>query len=221
MVVHCCSALRQRISRLERPAGVVVGCGTGDEVVYMRHALHSDRIVGVDIDAGFSKTARDERCVVGGDAKRLPLESEGFDFAAAFHSLEHAGDPRLTLGEIFRVLRPGAWLYVGVPNKSRLVGYLGSFDATPWQKIAWNLTDWKSRLLGRFDNELGAHAGFERVELIRLLEERFTNIQLLTEEFVRFKYAGRLPNPVLDLLLAPRVLEYAVPAHYALGQKLR
>ena len=188
-------------------------------MVWMRHALASDRIIGVDIDAGFSQAARDERCVVRGDARRLPLESEAFDFAAAFHSLEHAGDPRLTLGEISRVLRPGAWLYVGVPNKSRLVGYLGSFDATAWQKIAWNLTDWKARLLGRFDNESGAHAGFKRLELIRLLEGRFANIELLTEEFVRFKYAGRVPGPALDLLLAPSVLEYAVPAHYALCQK--
>jgi SAM-dependent methyltransferase len=187
----------------------------------MRHVLLSDRIVGVDIDTAFSKTARDESCVAGGDSKHLPLQSEAFDFAAAFHSLEHAGDPRLTLGEILRVLRPGAWLYVGVPNKSRLVGYLGSFDATTWQKITWNLTDWKARLLGRFDNELGAHAGFERFELIHLLEEHFTNVQLLTEEFVRFKYAARLPKPVLDFLLAPKILDYAVPAHYAFCQKPR
>ncbi|MBZ5513774.1 MAG: methyltransferase domain-containing protein [Acidobacteriia bacterium] len=221
MVVHGCTALRQRIGRLDRPAGVVVGCGSGDEVVYLRHMLRSDRVVGVDMLPAFSNAARRESCVAMGDAQSLPLESEAFDFAAAFHSLEHVGDPRRALGEIWRVLRPGAWFYVGVPNKSRLVGYLGSFDATTWQKITWNLTDWKARLLGRFDNELGAHAGFGRLELVQLLEERFTNVQLLTEEFVRFKYAGRLPKRVLDLLLAPKILDYAVPAHYALCQKPR
>ena len=221
MVVHCCSVLRQRLSQVETPSGVVIGCGSGDEVVYMRRALLSNRVVGVDMLTGFSTTARAEGCVAVGDAESLPFQSEGFDFAAAFHSLEHVGDPRSALAEILRVLRPGAWFYMGVPNKSRLVGYLGSFDASTWQKITWNLTDWKARLLGRFENELGAHAGFGRHELIRLLEERFTNVQLLTEEFVRFKYAGRLPGPALNLLFAPKIIDYAVPAHYAISQKPR
>lgn len=219
MVVHCCSALQQRISHIDRPSGIVVGCGSGDEVVYIRRVFLSDRVVGVDMLPAFSVTARAEGCVAIGNAENLPLPSEAFDFAAAFHSLEHVGDPRSALGEILRVLRPGGWFYLGVPNKSRLVGYLGSFDATTWQKITWNLTDWKARLLGRFENELGAHAGFKRLELIHLLQERFTNVQLLTEEFVRFKYAARLPTPVLDFLLAPKILDHAVPAHYALCQK--
>lgn len=221
MVVHCCSALRQRIGDIKRPSGVVVGCGSGDEVVYVRRALLSDRIVGVDTVPAFSIAARAEGCVALGDAGNLPLQSGAFDFAAAFHSLEHVADPRSALGEILRVLRPGAWFYVGVPNKSRLVGYLGSFDATTWQKITWNLTDWKARLLGRFDNESGAHAGFERLQLIHLLQERFSNVELLSEEFVRFKYAARLPKPVLDFLLAPKILDHAVPSHYALCQKPR
>lgn len=219
MVVHCWNTLRGRLSFPEQSAGVVVGCGNGDEVVYLRRAFLSHRIVGVDVETAFSPAARDEGCVVRGDARQLPLPSAAFDFAAAFHSLEHAGDPRLTLGEIARVLRPGGWLYAGVPNKSRLVGYLGSFDATTWQKITWNLADWKARLLGRFENRLGAHAGFGRTELVSLLAERFTCVELLTGEFVRFKYATRVPKPVLDLLLAPKVADYAVPAHYALCRK--
>ena len=219
MVVHCCAALRQRMGEIQKPSGLIAGCGSGDEVVYMRHAFASDRIVGVDTVPAFSTAARAEGCVVIGDAAKLPLPSGTFDFAAAFHSLEHVGDPRAVLGEVARVLRPGAWFYVGVPNRSRLVGYLGSFDATNWQKITWNLIDWKARLLGRFDNQSGAHAGFGRLELMRLLQQHFSNVELLTEEFFRFKYAARLPKPVLDLLLAPRMLDRTVASHYALGQK--
>ena len=83
---------------------------------------------------------------------------------------------------------------------------MGSFDATTWQKIAWNLADWKARLRGRFQNALGAHAGFERAELVSLLSERFDAIQVLTEEFLSFKYRARLPGFLLDLLLAPACL---------------
>ena len=221
MVVHCCDVLRPRISQVKTPSGIVIGCGTGDEVVYMRRALASDHVIGLDTTPGFSPLARAEGCVLLGDAGNLPLPCAAFDFAAAFHSLEHVGDPRSVLSEVARVLRPGAWFYVGVPNKARLVGYLGSFDATTWQKIVWNLTDWKARLLGEFNNESGAHAGFERLELIRLLREHFSNVELLTEGFFRFKYAARLPKPILDFLLGPKLLDHAVPSHYAIGQKSR
>lgn len=219
MVVHCCTVLQHRIVETQRPSGLVVGCGSGDEVVYMRHMFASDRILGIDTVPAFSIAARSEGCVAIADAANLPLPSDSFDFAAAFHSLEHVGDPSLVLGEVVRVLRPGAWFYMGVPNRSRLVGYLGSFDATTWQKITWNLIDWKARLLGRFDNEWGAHAGFGRLELIHLLQEHFSNVELLTEEFVRFKYAACLPTPVLDFLLAPQMLDRTVASHYAVGQK--
>lgn len=219
MVVHCCALLQERPDRSDDCSGVVMGCGSGDEVVYIRRTLHSDHIRGLDIEGEFSPLARAEGCVLIGDATRLPFNTASFDFAAAFHSLEHVDDPQAALDEVGRVLRPGGWFYMGVPNRTRLLGYLGSFDASTWQKITWNLSDWAARLRGKFRNELGAHAGFERKELMRLLEKRFDKVQLLTEEFLRFKYAARLPDWFLRALLAPGVVNYAAPAHYALCQK--
>ena len=219
MVRHCCEVLRERLDGGRKVSGLVVGCGNGNEVVYMRRAFQYDHLVGVDVEEIFSPEARAEQCVVRGDALRLPFPDATFDFAAAFHSLEHVGDPRLAVIEIHRVLRPGAWFYVGVPNSRRLVGYLGSFDATSWQKITWNLADWFARARGKFWNESGAHAGFERRELLALLQERFTDVQLLTEEFLRYKYAGSLPRALLQLLLAPSIVDYSAPAHYAICRK--
>jgi ubiquinone/menaquinone biosynthesis C-methylase UbiE len=220
MVTHCCDLLRRRFADEQAiPSGLVVGCGSGDEVVYMRRVFRSRRVVGIDLESTFSSQARRERCLVQADAKSLPFQSGSFDFAAAFHSLEHVGDPRLALSEVSRVLRPGAWLYVGVPNKSRFVGYLGSSETTTWQKIVWNLADWRARLRGRFENALGAHAGFERRELVNLLQEHFDSIEVLTEAYIRFKYAGRLPRFLLSVLLAPRTINYTAPAHYVLCRK--
>jgi SAM-dependent methyltransferase len=219
MVHHCGWLLGKRLAGHPPLSGLVVGCGNGNEVVYLRRAFRSERVFGLDVVTNFASAARAERGLLRADAQKLPFPSAIFDFAAAFHSLEHVGDATRALDEIRRVLRPGGWFYVGVPNKSRAVGYLGSADATTWQKITWNLVDWKARLRGRFENELGAHAGFTRAELSKLLTERFANIQLLTEEFIRFKYGGRLPPPLLNLLLAPSVVNYAAPAHYALCQK--
>lgn len=219
MVVHCSNVLRRKFGNAVPHAGVVVGCGSGDEVVYLRQQFDTNGVVGLDIEADFSPLARAEGCVLWADAEHLPLASESFEFAASFHSLEHVRDPRAALDEVRRVLKPGGWFYVGVPNRTRLVGYLGSFDATAWQKITWNLQDWAARIRGRFRNESGAHAGFDRSELLQLLRARFDRVELLTEEFVRFKYAGRLPRVILDGLLAPSFVDYSVPAHYALCQK--
>ncbi len=175
--------------------------------------------MGVDLDTRFSTLARAEGCVARGDAMRLPFPDMTFDFAASFHLLEHVRDPRAAVEEVRRVLRPGAPFYAGVPNRTRVLGYLGSFDATLWQKITWNITDWRARLAGHFTNEEGAHAGFSRKELLGLLSERFENVECLTAEFLRFKYGGRLPAPLLNLLLSPRLLEYSAPSHYALCRR--
>src|SRR5579884_2365495 len=105
MVLHCSSVLAANLPR-EANSGLGVGCGTR-----------------------FSNLARAERCILIADAMNLPFRRESFNFAAAFHSLEHVGDVRQALAEIARILQPGGWFYVGVPNRTRLLGYLGSFDA--------------------------------------------------------------------------------------------
>lgn len=219
MVEHCRGRLEPLLQRRAGCRGLIVGCGNGDEAVYFRRAFQTRGVVGVDLGSQFSLLARAEGCVACGDALRLPFGDLTFDFAAAFHSLEHVGDIRAALDEVRRVLRPGAPFYVGVPNSRRVVGYVGSFDATTWQKITWNLTDWRARLQGRFKNEEGAHAGFGREELLTLLSERFAAVECLTGEFLRFKYEGRLPKPLLDLLLSPRLLDYSAPSLYALCRR--
>jgi SAM-dependent methyltransferase len=219
MVEHCRRRLEPLLKDCAGCRGLVVGCGNGDETVYLRRAFQTSGIVGIDLDSHFSPLARAEGCVVRADALRLPFRDRWFDFAAAFHSLEHVADARAALEEVRRVLRPGAPFYVGVPNRHRIVGYLGSFDATTWQKITWNLIDWRARLTGRFKNEEGAHAGFARAELLALLSEGFTDVECLTREFLRMKYTGRLPGPLLDLLLSPRLLDYCAPSVYAVCRR--
>jgi|SRR5579875_3338569 len=216
MVTHCCEQLRAKLGSHRDATGLVVGCGTGEEVLYLCEALGA-RVFGIDLENRFSAKARG--CVVLGDALRLPFACEVFDFAVALHSLEHVGDPAQAVGEVYRVLRPGAWFYAGVPNRTRLLGYLGSFDASAWQKIAWNAEDWLARLRGRFRNESGAHAGFDREEFSHLLGTRFSDVAILTEEYLRFKYAHRIPSALLDRLLSPQWLPYSAPAHYALCRK--
>ncbi|HTV57190.1 MAG TPA: class I SAM-dependent methyltransferase [Terriglobia bacterium] len=216
MVAHCCRVLGPKLEQPAASFGLVVGCGKGDEVAYLRGAFQSPHIFGVDIETRFSPLARASGSIAAADALHLPFSPAIFEFAAAFHSLEHVGGAAEALEEISRVLRPGAWLYVGVPNRKRVLGYIGSFDASTWQKAVWNLQDWVDRFWGRFRNEAGAHAGFDGDELLRLLSRRFFDVQLITGDFLRFKYACRIPARLLNILLAPPVINYSAPSHYAI-----
>jgi ubiquinone/menaquinone biosynthesis C-methylase UbiE len=219
MVRHCDSLLRERLKPGREVRGLMVGCGSGDEVVYLRRSYSTRRIVGCDIGEMFSARARADGCVLVGDGQGLPFTDDSFDFVAAFHSLEHVDDPRAVLGEVRRVLAPGGWFYMGVPNRSRLIAYMGAFGIPAWKKIAFNFRDFYHRLTGKFENRLGAHAGFSGVELKSLLGEYFASVTLITEPYLRFKYGGRLPRFFLNGLLAPGIINYSAAAHYALCRK--
>lgn len=219
MVRHCDALLRERLTPASAVRGLMVGCGSGDEVVYLRRSYSTRHIVGCDIGEAFSARARAEGCVLVGDGQKLPFADASFDFIAAFHSLEHVDDPRAVLSEVRRVLAPGGWFYMGVPNRSRLIAYMGAFGIPAWKKIAFNFRDFYHRLTGRFENRLGAHAGFSAGELKSLLGEYFASVTLITEPYLRFKYGERLPKFCLDLLLARGVINYSAAAHYALCRK--
>jgi SAM-dependent methyltransferase len=49
------------------------------------------------------------------DLQAIDLPDEHLDVVLTAHVLEHVPDFRAALGEIFRVLRPGGWLYLNIP----------------------------------------------------------------------------------------------------------
>ena len=51
------------------------------------------------------------------DARALPIADDTLDYLCSSHVLEHLPDPLAALHEWHRVLRPGGWLYLVVPDK--------------------------------------------------------------------------------------------------------
>jgi SAM-dependent methyltransferase len=150
---------------------------------------------------------------------KLPFKESSFDFVFYHHVIEHVPNPVATLVEISRLLIPGGALYIGTPNRHRLIGYTGAYKISLGRKIRNNLMDYKYRLLGKFHNEMGAHAGFSKNELEKMLIPYFTDLQWLTEDYLMFKYQQRLHKAVLNILLKPYVLEVAAPSIYVLCRK--
>ena len=200
--------------------GCVVGCGDGMDVSYLKSTLQ-EVVVGVDVS--LFDNYPDDALILQGDGLCLPLPERSLGFVFLHHVLEHVADPGLCLREVHRVLAPGGLLYLGTPNKKRLLGYLGSRTASWPQKVWWNLKDYRDRLLGRFRNESGAHAGFTRQELAKLISRYFeaSDVTELTQDYQVFKYGHRLPGLIMSLVVHTRLVDRLAPAHYLLCRKQR
>ena len=218
---HFCEIVRDRLGPDRRRNVFVAGCGLGHEAMCIRQVLGVP-VTGVDVeqqwDDDFGKGTQDFR-LLEGSILTLPFADDTFDVVFYHHVIEHVSDPTKSLNELWRVLAPGGLIYVGTPNRHRVVGYLGSPDATRSEKIKWNIVDYRARLKGKFRNEYGAHAGFSEKELSELLGGRFTDVEILTADYLHFKYGNRLPNSALNLICGKPLVEVAAPSVYAIAKK--
>lgn len=169
------------------PRLLVVGCGSGVEAAILARELKAT-VVGVDLALNFDPTAAGLADLRYGDATTLEFADGTFDFVFSYHAIEHIPDYRKALQEMRRVLVAGGSYCVGTPNRSRVIGYLGSKDATIRQKIAWNFVDWSARARGKFRNECGAHAGFTASELRRELQKVFSRVDEITLPYYQQLY---------------------------------
>lgn len=209
------SIIRERVSAPIRRL-LVVGCGSGVEAAILAQELGAE-VVGVDLDAAFDPAAAVNVQLRQGDATRLDFADGTFDFVFSYHALEHIPAYEKALAEMRRVVSHGGAYCIGTPNSLRLVGYLGSKDATWRQKIMWNLVDWKARLLGRFKNEYGEHAGFSSRELQAALEQVFQSAEEITVPYYQRVYHGHAGW--VSLLAKSHLGWLLFPSVYFIGQK--
>jgi len=151
-------SLARRITVLSPQPGraLDVGCGTGELLA----ALHHDgwAVQGVEPDATLARQARERHGldVFVGDLAAAAFPDGHFDLVILWHVLEHLPEPRATLAEVRRVLRPGGVAVIGVPNaaslQARLFGrYWAAYD------VPWHLTHFTPGTLGRLLDQASLH----------------------------------------------------------------
>ncbi len=111
--------IAQVISRLQPKTLLDVGCGSGYLAKLLKARLPGLVVHGVDISSVALERARDhldQIWQVDLDKNDLPVSSEQYDTVTCIEVLEHLYDPDHAIGEIARVLAPGGYTVVSVPN---------------------------------------------------------------------------------------------------------
>src|SRR5687768_16930425 len=96
-----------------------LGCGAGWAARMALKNAHAARVAGLDFSITGLKHARQHTpqiLWIQGDGTALPLADESFDRLFCNGALEHFPDIRRGIGEIVRVLKPGARAVAIVPN---------------------------------------------------------------------------------------------------------
>lgn len=153
-------------------------------------------LVGLDLSAGMLAEARRHLPVplVQGEVERLPFGDGQFDFLSFGYALRHNDHLGKTLGECYRVLRPGGIvliLEVGAPAKGwrRSLARLYFDGVVPWLS---GLTTWRrqTKQLMHYHWATMAHCVAPQVILDQLAEVGFQEVSLYTELGVFREYRG-------------------------------
>ena len=133
------------------------------------------------------------------DLHAIPLENDRFDVVFCNHVMEHVDDPIQCMKELFRVMKPGAWAIMQVPqDMSRQTTYENPTITTPedrekhfWQKD-------HVRLFGRDYPQWLEKAGFE-LEYYDINQKFDANTieryRLIKDELL---YIAKKPNFILE-----------------------
>ncbi len=119
------------MAEIERRSGrkgklLDIGCGRGELLWAARES--GWEFEGIDTSAKFLEFGRCELGVEGrlGTPEDAAFPADSFDAVVMGGLIEHLYDPTSTLREIFRILRPGGWLYLDAPNEDGLYMRVGN-----------------------------------------------------------------------------------------------
>ncbi|SNZ15131.1 Methyltransferase domain-containing protein [Natronoarchaeum philippinense] len=148
------------LSRMPVEAGDVVldlGCGSGYAGRALREAAGAGRAYGLDGSPEMTRNARtytDDESVgyVVGDFGSLPFAENSVDHVFSMEAFYYAADPRETLREIRRVLRPGGTFYCAVNY------YEENVHSHEWQEfIEIEMTRWSTEQYREALRDVGLH----------------------------------------------------------------
>ena len=151
---------KHALGRMPVEAGDTVldlGCGSGYAGRAIRDTYDAGRVYGLDgspeMAANAAGYTNDPQVgYVVGDFGELPFADDSIDHVWTMEAFYYAAEPRETLREIARVLRPGGTFYCGVNY------YEENVHSHEWQQwISVEMTRWSAREYREAFREAGLH----------------------------------------------------------------
>ncbi len=160
-------------------------------------------VTGVEISEAGVRRARESfgLDVIQGTFPGVALTSGGFDLVFMMHVLEHVPDPRRTITEIARVLKPGGVLHCLIPNCASV-----AFDTLgeDWHDLPRHLYFFTPHTLSRMVEACGLRV--ERIvhspipnDRVRILRAALKRVPVLAP----LAAAATLSNPLALLAALP------------------
>ena len=117
------------------------------------------------------------------DVQHIPLDSRSIDVVICNHLLEHVADDRCALRELYRIMRPGGWGIMLVPeDRSR---------ATTFEDDTITDPEERTRLFGQYDHRRIYGRDYDlRLEEAGFSVERISVGSLLTDQERQLYAAG-------------------------------
>lgn len=158
-----------------------VGCGAGGMTKAIKYYRPDLDVMGIDISKKAINQARKDSSGVKflkGNAYKLPFKDKSLDAVLMFDLLEHLEDPKRSLNEIRRVLKPSGVFSAFVPIEGSIFSISGLID----------------RIFGFPAKEkyAGHIQQFTSTDLLRLLEQSKL-------KFLKKRYFGHLVFQLVDL----------------------
>lgn len=103
-----------------------IGCGAGRHLASLRAREREVRATGVDLSPVLLRDARAQKLTVArADMRRLPFPDARFDVVASFFTsfgyFASADEDAAALLEFARVVKPGGFLFLDLPNKAVVI----------------------------------------------------------------------------------------------------
>ena len=116
-----------RVHALLDPEATVVDLGAGrgrfteDDSSYSRRLqmLRGTvrRVIGVDIDPAVKENPSLDEAIVWEPGLPIDLPDASVDLVLSDYTFEHIDDPKVVVGELDRILKPGGWVCARTPNR--------------------------------------------------------------------------------------------------------
>lgn len=129
--------MRSLLERTGTPSGRVLdaGCGNGRHLLALREL--GLPAFGCDLSEYLLRTASTRGPVLRCDLRSIPFASRSFGLVASFFTgfgyFESRSDDIVMLAELARLVAPGGWLHLDLPDRDHVRSHLVPSDEQRWE----------------------------------------------------------------------------------------